>query len=253
MTFFVDHELEQKILTKVPDWRTYTLNIETDRGTLDLRWKSVESLAFYTTYQIGLGNHGPVSLQNFYNLHARMRQEEWSRNEGLGAYTLLQGAKVLDIGCGVGINGLLISKYEPTATVDLLDKDAGYSEVEGQPRELMNGFSDNYPFYNSTALTHEAMEYSDIDTSRVNLITPDSPWQQYDLIMSTWSYCWHYSIDTYWERVKKHLKPGGKLLLDVLHEETVNTITAEFGTSTVSDYPTGMVCGNSRRYIWTRY
>lgn len=249
--FFVNKELETKLLTKIPDWRTYILTVNTDKGPIDLRWKSVESLAFYTTYQIGLANHGPVSLQNFYNIHARMRQEEWNRNSDLGIYDIPNGGKILDLGCGVGINGLLMSKYNPTFTVDLCDRDAGYSQVEGQPRELMNGYSENYPFYNNTALTREAMELSDIYTNCINIITPDDPWQSYDVIMSTWSYCWHYPIEIYWQRIKHSLKPGGKLLLDIRNDITADFISKELNSEpTLSDYPKNMICGNSKRYSW---
>ena len=247
-----DKELETRLLQKVPDWRTYKLSIQTNRGPFVLAWDDVEELAFYSMFQIGIGNHAPITLQSFYDIHARMRQEEWYRNEDLGAYDIPENANVLDIGSGVGISSLILSSYAPSSKITLLDKNNGWKDVAGLPHDYLNGYDeDGYVFYNSTNLTKNAMEKSGIEN--VKFITPEDEWEQYDLITSTWSYAWHYPLDIYWEKVLKYLKPGGKLMLDVLHHSDIEKISdAMKSEPTISDYPEGMVCGHSERCLWVR-
>jgi len=247
-----DKELEARLLTKVPDWRTYKISIETNRGTFVLSWDDVEELAFYSMFQIGIGNHASFTLQSFYDIHARMRQEEWSRNESLGAYNLPGGAKVLDIGSGIGISDLILSQYEPSVKITLLDKNNGWRDIVGLPHDYLNGYAeDGHVFCNTTKLTQNAMVKNNI--SNIKFITPEDEWEQYDLITSTWSCAWHYPLDIYWERVLKYLKPGGKLLLDVWHDSDIKKISdTMMWEPAISDYPEGMVCGNSKRCLWVR-
>jgi len=252
---FDDITLSDRLLTKVPDWYLYTLDIETDKGHYQINWESVDKLAFYTTFQIGLGNHGPVSLQNFYNLHNQMRQEEWNRNHSLGTYNdLPRDANILDIGCGVGINSLILHNYLPESKLNLLDKNAGWEEVKDQPRDFLNGYNEEYVFYNDTSLTEEAIRLSNMDSDRFRFMTPDSEWEQYDLIQSTWSYAWHYPLDIYYEKVLQCLKPGGKLLLDIWRVEDAERISKDLNCEPeLSDFPIEqMVCGHSKRFLWTR-
>lgn len=229
-----DSVLSERLMQKVPDWRQYTLSIDTTKGTYNINWNSVESLAFYTTFQIGLGNHSPVKLQSFYEMHGKRRQEEWDRNYSLGAYDgLPRDANILDIGCGVGINSLILHDYLPDSKLNLLDKNAGWEEVKDQPRDFLNGYNEKYVFYNDTSLTEEAIELSGMDRNRFNFMTPDSDWEQYDLIQSTWSYAWHYPLDFYWEKVLQYLKPGGRLLLDVYRQDDIEKISEEMQTNPV--------------------
>jgi hypothetical protein len=43
----------------------------------------------------------------------------------------------------------------------------------------------------------------------------DSLPEDTDLIMSSYSWCFHYPKETYWQKVRDSLKTGGKLFLDV--------------------------------------
>jgi SAM-dependent methyltransferase len=243
-----DKELETRLLQKVPNWRTYKLSIKTHRGTFSLSWDSVEELAFYSMFQIGLGNESVPSLQHFYDNHSRKRQEEWSRNENLGAYNIPENANVLDIGSGVGINSLILSFYAPSAKITLLDKNNGWKDVAGLPQDYLNGYDeDGYVFYNDTNLTKEAMENSKIEN--VKFIVPEDEWEQYDLITSTWSYAWHYPLDIYWEKVLNYLKPGGMLMLDIWHDKDIQKISEAMKSEPeMSIHPES----GSERCLWVR-
>ena len=73
---FNDNSIEERLKQVAPHWRDYTLSIDTMRGSYDIVWDShIEDLAFYSMFQIGLGNKG-FSLQNFYETNRQRRQEE---------------------------------------------------------------------------------------------------------------------------------------------------------------------------------
>tara|TARA_B110000967_G_C18848137_1_gene543116 strand:- start:263 stop:1024 length:762 start_codon:yes stop_codon:yes gene_type:complete len=251
---FEDKEIQQRLNVTVPDWGTYTLEIDTPTGTHEIKWeKYIEDLAFYSMFQIGIPNHSNFSLQSFYELHNKIRQEEFDRNESIGAYDLPSNASILDIGAGLGITDLILYNYLPDAEFTLLDKDAGWAELKDKPRDFLNGYHEDYIFYNSRAITKYAIEHNGYDASRFRFMEPHDVWEQYDLIQSTWSYAWHYPLDEYWDNVLQYLKPGGKLLLDVYLQQDIDLITNVMGSEpkACNQGPHGGVYA-AKRLCWTR-
>lgn len=242
---FQNKTLEQNLCTAVPDWYNYNMTIETEGGPVDLSWEYAGDLAFFTMFQIGSGNHGPPRIQTLYDHHNRLRQEEWTRIENLfdlSGYELPVNANILDIGCGVGINDMILSSILPTASFTLADRNE-WSQVGTKTREFMNGYNEEYIFYNCWNVFEDGVKNSGLKRERFKLIDPDDEWEKYDMIISTWSWGWHYPLSTYWDRAVESLKPGGFLVIDLAKEEDVTLITETMGSDPINlDY----------RYIWRK-
>ena len=234
---FNDNSIEERLKQVAPHWRDYTLSIDTIRGSYDIVWDShIEDLAFYSMFQIGLGNKS-FSLQNFYETNRQRRQEEWNRNYDLGAYELPENANVLDVGSGIGINDLILYNYDKTCKLNMLDRDVGWQNLKGMSPEFLNGYNEDYIFYNSRNITSHAISCNGYDPNRFNYMTPEDEWEEYDLIISNWSWAWHYPLETYWEKAYNHLKPGGKLILDVYRLNDINFISSKLGPAVINkDY-----------------
>lgn len=124
---------------------------------------------------------------------------------------------ILDIGSGIGLEDLFLQKYTGN-NFYLLDKD------ENTLSSDYKFFDSNYAFYNNKECTLDAIKTSNLDINKFKFLTPEDPWDiSFDVIMSNSSWCWHYPFETYWEKVKQHLKTGGKLYIDISHQALRNT------------------------------
>ena len=129
--------------------------------------------------------------------------------------------------------------YIPNSTFYLLD-DTGEWPAELHPASI--AFSENHPFYHSWDVVKDAINTSDFDKNRFHFLNPESIFpEDADLIMSSASWCWHYSKDQYWDRVMKSLKVGGKLLLDIRilpDRDIINEISEDLkGHPTIMPFP----------------
>jgi SAM-dependent methyltransferase len=193
------------------DWNKYNLNIATDRGPLSIQWSDANQLALWANLQAGLYLQKTNSLQTFYEYFPRWYQMFWDSRYQQGIFNVPDDAVILDIGCGVAVIDLLLSKYLPNSKFYLLDKD-GFNFSTGIY------YDKNYPKYHSWEPVIDAINTSALDTNRFIMMSPDDPWpEQLDVITSYFSYCWHYPKETYWDRILYSLKIGGKLILDVRH------------------------------------
>jgi len=192
------------------DWETYTLSVNTDKGVIDLHWSQTDNLAKNATLQSGLfGGVGKVfSKQLFYEQFPTWNQQQWNQRANLGAFDLPDNATIIDIGSGIAVNDLLLSKYLPDSNFVLIDK-------EEQKFELGIYFSDSYPAYNDWASTKDAIATSGIDPGRFTFSNGEEEWPEADCITSYFSWCFHYPKERYWEKVLNSLKIGGKLVLDI--------------------------------------
>lgn len=241
---FQNQTLESNLCNTVPDWWQYDMTVETKKGPLTLSWEYAGELAFFTMFQIGSGNHGPPRMQTLYDHHQELRQIEWNNFEEIIDFDyLIHTANILDIGSGVGINDLLLSMYLPNATFTLADKNE-WSQLGTKTRDYMNGYNEEYIFYNNWNVFEDAVKTTGLNRERFTLIDPSDEWGEYDMILSTWSYAWHYPLDTYWDKTLKALKPGGYLILDVAREEDVKKITETLGV---------LPKNHKHRYVWRKH
>lgn len=240
---FKDKELGDMFLSKHPYWMTHTINIETNKGEFELSWDPELTLevAYFCSCQIGIK---PFSMQEFFRQHQEKRQIEWNRNQELGAYTLPDGAKILDIGCGIGVNALLMHKYNPTWDITLLDGNDWKGQI-GKGAEFLDGHQEEYVTYNNWDITKNCIKRVHATPEKFEFLDLDSDWGQYDMIMSTWSYGFHYPLDTYWDKVLSSLNPGGRLLLDLYNETDSDRVSKGLDCEpTIGEHQT------MKRYLW---
>jgi len=121
---------------------------------------------------------------------------------------------ILDIGCGLGVIDVLLSKHYLNANFYLQDK----SETIDLSKKY-NGFNETYQYYNNVDLLKEFVTNNGIKT--FNIIDGTDIYDttlKFDVIMSLLSCGWHYSLLTYLEFIKEHLVDNGILIIDVRNE-----------------------------------
>lgn len=191
------------------DWNNYTLKIESDRGPLIVKWNDADEMAKWSNMQAGLYLQNINSLQTFYEHFPRWYQMFWDARHKQGLFDLPDDAVVLDIGSGIGVIDLLLSRYLPRSKFYLVDReDFGF-----RPGIY---YDEQYPFYHSWKPLYDAIDATGIDRNRFTVLDPkdDFP-KEVDCVTSYLSWGWHYPKDIYWKRVMNSLKVGGKLIMDV--------------------------------------
>ena len=204
-----------------------TLEIESDKGPLKIQWSDINTLAIYGFLQSGRYGVEDFSREDFiredslevaqHKIYFKgWHQNCWEPRKKLGAYDLPNGAKILDIGCGLAVVDLLLYSYIPNSQFFLLDNAdiASAKDLEMDPNEI--SYSKNHPFYHSWDPITDAIKTSNFDEKRFTLLEPEDKFpEDLDLIMSSFSWCFHYPKEVYWDKVVSSLKTGGKLYLDV--------------------------------------
>ena len=195
----------------------YTLNITSDRGLLEVNWSNVDLLGKYAAAQAGCYASNIDNKQNILDLHnanfARWHEYCWKQREQLSTYEIPDGARILDVGCGVAVVDLLLYSYIPDSKIFLLDK-PGTWETTIRPTKV--SYTDEHPFYHSWEPITDAIETSKFDKTRFTFLEPDDNFpEDMDLILSSFSWCFHYPKEVYWDKVINSLKKNGKLYLDV--------------------------------------
>jgi SAM-dependent methyltransferase len=121
---------------------------------------------------------------------------------------------ILDIGCGLGVIDVLLSKHYPNAKFYLQDKS---EEIDSTKK--YNGFNQTYQYYNNVDLLEEFVKNNGVKNFEIvdgqNLYQTDI---KFDIIMSLLSCGWHYSLLTYLEYIKDHLTTNGILIIDVRND-----------------------------------
>lgn len=121
---------------------------------------------------------------------------------------------ILDIGCGLGVIDVLLSKHYPNANFYLQDK----SEPIDFNKKY-NGFNETYQYYNNIDLLKEFVTNNGLKT--FNIVDGEeirSIILKFDVIMSLLSCGWHYSLLSYLDFIKGHLNDDGILIIDVRNE-----------------------------------
>jgi hypothetical protein len=181
----------------------YTLDINTAKGNLSVKWADVDKLALYANLQSGFYLQSEQSfskellLANFKNWN----QMFWSQRENQGMLNYSDGAKILDIGAGMAVVDLLLYNYIPNSNFYLLDvENLDQSFATLGPRTVC--YSENYPYYNSWDPVKDAISTSNFDNKRFNFLSSiDQVTDKMDVITSYLSWCFHYPKDTYWDKV----------------------------------------------------
>lgn len=199
-----------KKLTSTHEWQRYDLTIHSDRGPLNVSWSNVLELARWHNMQAGLYIKGPKNtLQLFFENFAKWNQDFWYGRQKLGTFNLPDGAKIVDVGCGVAVVDMLLYSYIPNSKFWLIDAN---DSTWGPPVY----YSSEYPVYNSWGPIEDAIATSGFDRSRFTIQQPGTQFpEDVDCIMSYFSWCFHYPKETYWDQAYNSLKKGGKLVLDV--------------------------------------
>ena len=139
--------------------------------------------------------------------------------------------RILDIGCGIGgIDLFLYYYYFGKPDIHLLD----YSKTS---EKIYYGYQKEGAIYNNLDLTKQFLTMNGVD--KKNLAFYDAgndefPTKQFDLIISLLSWCFHYPLETYLEKVKKVKR--GVMIIDVRNNtDQIETLKDNFESVKIID------------------
>lgn len=209
----------------------YTLKVHSNTGPLNVTWENKDQLIKFSGIQTRTWE-----IETFDSKFTSMQSRHWHQRWGTGIYDIPVDGTVIDIGSGIGVSDLLLSKYRPDLNFNLYDKDTISigGPVTWNPN-INVGF-----YYNNWDVTKDAIANSNIDPDKFLLGDPNSIWPEADLITSHWSWCHHYSVYTYLDNVFDSLKPGGKLMVTVrVHkqEDAIGIINDKFQLKPIIQIP----------------
>ena len=201
--------------------------INTKDSQLSLLWEDVKELRKWSKMQLGEAYFpNTLSDNEFMSLFEKRIQNNWNRIADNVDVTKLK--KIIDIGSGISTPDLLASKYNPEAEFYLVDKAEYTRKTNGIYYQEVHGH------YNSWNVVEDCIASSGLDRNKFNFLDPNDNFPtDVDLVLSTFSWCWHYPKETYWSKVLSSLKINGLLLVDVLNlpdKDVVQEISEELGS-----------------------
>ena len=198
---------------------TFSLEVDSDKGTLQVLWSNLESLAKYSNCQIGFyGSKPDITTKLLFSHFREFNIKKWRINQNLRIFDLPTSARILDIGSGVSVIDLLLYSYVENSKFFLLDGDLKNDEdlKAGIQYVRDNPYSENCKIYNSWEPVIDAITTSNFDKNRFEFLSPSSNFpEDLDLVTSYASWCLNYPKEIYWIKTINSLKKGGKLALDV--------------------------------------
>lgn len=218
----------------------YTIRIDTIRkGSFDIHFTDFSKFVWIVGHQVGLF-HGYVdesTAQDYCELIGKDYSRRFQEREKLGVYDNLdKNSIILDIGSGVGILDMILYKYLNGGKFYLLDK----SEVH-HANMTSGQWNDKHGFYNDWSMFEDLIKNNDIDNKAFITIDPKDKWPEtIDLIMSSYSYMWHYSKEVYWSNILPYVPAGTSLCFDILNHKSnsIDAINKELNkTCTVKNKP----------------
>jgi len=193
----------------------YNLKIQTlKKGTIKIGFTNFERIASVLGIQTGLyiGQIYAQDVDRYLDYLSNILSQRFQEREQLGVFdNLNENSVIVDIGAGTGWFDIAISKYINGGKFIMIDKQEwsyGYAESH---------WHDSPNFYNDWSIFENFVENSNVNRNNFNLITPEDNWPQHvDLVFSGYSYLWHYSKETYWDKI---CNTSASLSFDVLNKE----------------------------------
>lgn len=192
---------------------------------ITVSWSNRESFRKWTALQRTKSkwlNDKPyeVFANDFINYLKRI----WHIREDLGAFSLPENPRILDVGCGIGTIDLFLYQYLNNPDIFLVDEDAHTTLDSNDLKRIY--YSTDHPFYNSWEPLVDAIKTTGLNKNKFHLLNTKTDWpDDLDFIMSNFSWCWHYPVEVYMDKVIKSLKNTGKLLLTVRLTDEFDTVS----------------------------
>lgn len=160
--------------------------------------------------------------------------------------------KVIDVGSGMSLFDIILYKLSSTETqgpnVYLVDKS---ERIGGHATPYVKD-ENQHGFYNSWDCAIDVIKASNIPLDDFNFLSPEDSWpDDVDIIVSQYSWLWHYPSKTYLERAYNSLRPGGKLIVDVMYlkeKDQAEEISELFKSKPIGFHETGAVI-NDENYV----
>lgn len=115
---------------------------------------------------------------------------------------------ILDIGCGLCGIDIYLSEHFNSPELHLFDRNYKSDKV-------LYGFERGESFYNSFEAAEKLLEANDIKNYKFYSTENGFPEVEVDVIISLFSWGYHYSVTTYLDLAYKALKSGGRLIMDI--------------------------------------
>lgn len=174
--------------------------------------RAMEKISRFSVYNRMVKLEASLRTRRIRSLFNRDMRGEY---ESFRAHLPEKCGAVLDIGCGVaGIDVLIQEHYRPDdLEIHLLDKTQTDERV-------FYGFESTAAFYNSLEVARNLLVSNGIPEERIHAIEAGADHRigiegEVDLVISLFSWGFHYPVSTYLERVREILAPGGSLIADL--------------------------------------
>ncbi len=113
---------------------------------------------------------------------------------------------ILDVGCGLAGPTAVLANFLLPKRVWLFDKEDN--------NNLRYGFDKDDSYYNKQELTCEFFQdNTEVEFEYVSNL--EHVWYQPDLIVSFYSWGWHYSVTTYFDQIVPLCKTGTRVIVDL--------------------------------------
>jgi SAM-dependent methyltransferase len=186
-----------------------------------VKWTNEQMLKYYAFIQNGrfgtTVTPNGMTIDEFLNIYADRLTKRLEFFD-VAFKQLPDNAKVINVGCGVGTLELVLAQAHNWVFY-MVDKTSSSMIGKGSIKYHADNAID-HGFYNSWDVLIDGIQTTELNPQQFVMLDTDDEWpSEVDLVMSSFSWCWHYPLDVYWDKTKKSLKLGGKIMLDVLNTE----------------------------------
>jgi hypothetical protein len=194
----------------------FFLNIKTlKKGIFQLKFQNFERFVWVAGHQIGILRGYIEDPIEYCNTVSNDYSKRFQEKEELGVFdNLNKSSVILNIGSGIGLLDIVLHQYIGGGKIILVDENkTTYNHTVGH-------WSETHGFYNSWDVFFDLINTSNISANNFVLSSPNDHWpEKLDLIMSSYSYLWHYPKNVYWNRIKPYALNKTNLCFDVLNRK----------------------------------